>query len=162
MRDIDAALRGWDVAFSPAMHVLAQERVPSEARPYIQHLLSGQELLWDQAPLAEEPWRVYAGVSSGAAQVARLFGKEVGFDQWGDKRRLTFTSLSWDPLPYSFGWWVACRPFAGVTFSRDPAEGISPLQGVRYLDSWPHGYLLYDEARRFLPMIRERDRKSVV
>jgi hypothetical protein len=137
------------------MHVLIQDRVIQEAREPLRLLLAGQPLTWDQPPMADASWRVFAGVCSGIAQVVRLFGKEVAFDQWGDKRRLTLTSLSWAPLPYGFGWWIACRPFGGVSFSQDPSDGLSPLLGVRYLDSWPFGFLLHDELDRFVPLLRE-------
>ncbi len=138
------------------MHVLIQDRVHEEARVHLRHLLGGSPLVWDAPPMAQSTWRCFAGVSSGISQVVRLFGKEVGFDQWGQMRRLTLTTLSWDPLPYDFGWMVICRPFGGVTFQQDPSTGVSPLIGMRYLTSWPHGYLLRDELTRFVPMLRER------
>lgn len=104
--------------------------------------------------MAAEPWRVYAGVSSAVAQVARLFGKEVEVDQWGDMGRLTLTTVSWEPLPYGFGWWLACRPFGGVVFEDDPHE-MPPGMAIRYVTSWPHGYLTRDELARFEAPLRE-------
>ena len=142
------------MVYAPAMHVLVEDRLPSGSKSSVRQLLSGQELLWDRPPLANESWRVYSGISSAIAQVARLFGKEVEFDQWGDMGRLTLTTLSWEPLPYDFGWHLACRPFGGVVFRDDPKEMPPPL-AVRYVESWPHGYFTLDELKRFEAPLRE-------
>ncbi len=137
------------------MHVLVEERIQPEARERVRHLLSGRALAWDRPPMALEPWRVFGGVSSAVAQVVRLFGKEVEFDQWGGMQRLTLATLSWEPLPYEFGWWLACRPFGGITFTDDPMA-MPAERALRYLTSWPHGYLTLDELGRFVAPLRER------
>lgn len=138
------------------MHVLLHDRVPNGAKPFVHQLMEGQGLAWDEPPLARAPWSTYAGISSAVAQAARLFGQELEFDVWGEHPRLTWTTLTWEPLPWRFGWWVACRPFAGVSFTKDPAESRSPLDALPYLESWPHGYLLREELRAVVPALRER------
>lgn len=149
------------MVYGPAMHVLVEERVVEPARPHVRRLLQGQPLIWDASPLAREPWTVYAGICSAVAQVVRLFGKEVEFDQWGEQRRLTLATVSWDPLPYQFGWQLACRPFAGVQFVREP-ETLDPRLGLRYLSSWTHGYFTRDELSRLTPALRELVIASII
>lgn len=136
------------------MHVLVEDRVSKPARAHMRKLLAGDELIWDQPPMAQEPWGVYAAVCSAMAQIVRLFGKEIEFDQWGEQRRLSWVSMSWDPLPYDFAWNIICRPFGGVTFSREPDE-MPTLLKLRYLASWTHGHLSNEELQRFIPLLRE-------
>jgi hypothetical protein len=148
------------MAYAPAMHVLIQDRVPDLSRKYMHALITGDALVWDTAPLAKETWAVFAGISSGIAQVVRLFGRQLEFDRWGDVRRLSLATLPWDGLPYDFGWRLACRPFAGVEFARTPSE-LSPEKGLAYVASWPHGYLTLDELRRFRAPLSELVRAGV-
>lgn len=136
------------MAYAPAMHVLIQDRVPELSRKYMHRLITGEKLVWDEKPLATETWAVFAGVSSGIAQVVRLFGRQLEFDRWVDARRLSLATLPWDGLPYDFGWRLVCRPFAGVEFALNPAD-LSPEQSLAYVASWPHGYLTHDELKRF-------------
>lgn len=148
-------MRGQDIVYTPAMNVLIKDRTVPQAQEHVRHLLEGHELVWDQPPMAREPWPAFFGVCSAIAQVVRLFGKEVEYDQWGEQRRMTLMTLDWDPLPYDFGWRVLCHPFAGVTFTRDPQD-LPPGVGLRYLMSWTHGHFTQDELRRWIPPLRER------
>ena len=160
LADIEKALRGQDMAYAPAMHVLIQDRVPEASRKYMHRLITGEALVWDAPPLSRETWAVYAGVSSAVAQVVRLFGRQLEFDRWGDVRRSSLTMLPWDGLPYEFGWWLASRPFAGVEFAQPPSE-MSPEEGLAYVASWPHGYLTLDELRRFRAPLADLLRRGV-
>ena len=160
LADIEKALRGEDMAYAPAMHVLIQDRVPEMSRKYMHKLITGEPVSWDVPPLARETWAVFAGISSAIAQVVRLFGRQLEFDRWADVRRSSLTMLPWEGLPYEFGWWLACRPFAGIEFHNPPAE-MSPEQGLAYVASWPHGYFTVDELRRLRAPLAELVRRGV-
>ncbi len=148
------------MAYAPAMHVLIQDRVPEPSRKYMHALITGQPLVWDAPPLRTETWAVYSGISSGVAQVVRLFGRQMEFDRWEDERRLSLATLPWDGLPYDFGWRLTCRPFAGVEFQDSPSE-LPPEDALPYASSWPHGYLTLDEMRRFRAPLGELVERGV-
>ena len=141
-------MRGRDAQYAPAMHVLIQQRVPPPSRRYLEQMHAGADIVWDEPSLSTETWTVYAGITSGVAQVVRLLGKQLEFDRWGGARRISLATLPWEGLPYGFGWKVACRPFAGVQFVSEPQD-LSPVSALAYVRSWPHGYLTLDELRRF-------------
>lgn len=139
--------------YAPALVVLVNDQVTAKARPYVDKILDGEGVFWDLPPLTSESWEIYAGLTGFYSQLLRLLCKDVGFDVWPGWERSLWLSCDWHPLSREFGWKVACRPLKGVIFRREQA----PLpQAMRYLASWPHGWLTLDECREYAPYLHLR------
>lgn len=139
--------------YAPALVVLVNDQVSAEARPYVDKILDGEGVFWDLPPLKNESWEVYAGLTGFYSQILRLLGKDVGFDVWPGWERSLWLSSDWHPLSREFGWKIACRPIKGVLFRREQP----PMpQAIRYLASWPHGWLTLEECRQYAPYLHLR------
>ncbi len=136
--------------YAPALVVLANEQVPASARDYVDRILDGEALFWDLTPLAKESWEVYAGLCGFYAQLLRLLCRDISIDVWPGLRRSEWISSDWRPLTRDFGWKIACRPIRGVAF-RD--EKPTMPRALRYLTSWPHGWLTLEECRSYAPYL---------
>lgn len=139
--------------YAPALVVLVNDQVSAEARPYVDKILDGEGVFWDLPPLKNESWEVYAGLTGFYSQLFRLLCKDVGFDVWPGWERSQWLAADWHPLSREFGWKIACRPFKGVLFRREQA---SMPQAMRYLASWPHGWLSLEECRQYAPYLHLR------
>lgn len=139
--------------YAPALVVLANDQVPSEARDYVSRLMDGEGVFWDLPPLAGESWQIYAGLSGFYGQLVRLLGRDLSLDIWPGWNRSQWVTSDWYPLSRDFGWKVACRALPGIIFRHEQP----PMpQAARYLASWPHGYLTEGECREFAPYLHER------
>ncbi len=136
--------------YAPALVVLANEQVPSTAREYVDRILDGQGIFWDLAPLASEPWEVYAGLSGFYSQMLRLLCRDMTIDVWPGWRRSEWVTSDWHPLTRDFGWKVACRALPGVVFRHQQPR---MPDAARYFASWPHGWLRNDECREYAPYL---------
>jgi hypothetical protein len=139
--------------YAPALVVLINDQVPDEARPYVEKILDGEGVFWDLAPLAAESWEVYAGLTGFYSQLLRLLGRDVGFDVWSGWQRSRWITSDWHPISREFGWNIACRPLRGVFFRHDQQNMPDAL---RYLASWPHGWLKLAECRDYAPYLHHR------
>ena len=139
--------------YAPALVVLINDQVPTEARPYVDKILDGEGVFWDLPPLAAESWEVYSGLTGFYSQLLRLLGRDVGFDVWSGWQRSRWISSDWHPLSRDFGWKIACRPLRGIFFRHDQE---SMPDAMRYLASWPHGWLKLSECREYAPYLHQR------
>ncbi len=139
--------------YGPALQVLANDQVPPRGEGYIEQILKGEPLRWDVGPLAEESWEVYAGIGGFYGQFVRLLGRDVAMDMWPGFERASWISSDWHPLGREFGWKVACRPLPGIEF-RHLYRGMP--EALRYVASWPHGWLSLEECRDAAPYVHRR------
>ncbi len=139
--------------YAPALQVLSNDQVPSRGEAYVERILDGETVFWDVGPLAQESWEVYAGLSGFYGQFVRLLGRDIAMDMWPGFDRARWISSDWYPLGGEFGWKVACRPLPGIGF-RHRYTGMP--EALRYVSSWPHGWLSLEECRDAAPYVHRR------
>lgn len=138
--------------YAPALRVVIRDQVPERAQPYVEKILDGEGVFWDVAPLKQESWEVYAALTGFYSQFLRLVCQDIGLDVWPGWQRSRWVSLDWYPIARDLGWKVACRPLRGVFFRHTQPE---MPEAVRYLASWPHGWLSFDECEAYAPYLAE-------